>query len=132
MIRNAWRGVYSALTTKLDRAENLDLAAIRADVRFQIDSGVQGIVCCGSLGEASTLQPDEKIAIVKAAKEAVGGRAPVMLTVAEDSTRAAARLAEQAAAIGVDGLMVLPAMRYVSTPREIGRASCRERVSLEV
>jgi dihydrodipicolinate synthase/N-acetylneuraminate lyase len=118
MIRNAWRGVYSALTTKLDRAEDLDLAAIRADVRFQINAGVQGIVCCGSLGEASTLERQEKIAIVTAAKDEAGGRVPVMLTIAEDSTRAAARLAEEAAAIGVDGLMVLPAMRYVSTPRE--------------
>ena len=42
----------------------------------------------------------------------------MILTIAEDSTRAAARLAGQAAAAGVDGLMVLPAMRYVSTPRE--------------
>jgi 4-hydroxy-tetrahydrodipicolinate synthase len=41
-----------------------------------------------------------------------------MLTVAEDSTRAAAKIAERAAALGLDGLMVLPAMRYVSTPRE--------------
>ena len=42
----------------------------------------------------------------------------MILTIAEDSTRAAAELAAEAAAAGVDGLMVLPAMRYVSTPRE--------------
>ena len=76
---------------------------------------MHGIVCCGSLGEASTLTADEKIAIAAAAKDAAGGRAPVILTIAEDSTRAAAKLAEQAAKLGVDGLMVLPAMRYVAT-----------------
>ncbi len=79
---------------------------------------MHGIVCCGSLGEASTLTADEKLAIAETVKEASGGRAPVILTIAEDSTRAAAELAARAAVAGVDGLMVLPAMRYLSTPRE--------------
>jgi 4-hydroxy-tetrahydrodipicolinate synthase len=118
VIRNAWRGVFSAITTKLDDRENVDLPAVRGDVEFQIAGGVHGIVCCGSLGEASTLIADEKIAIAEAAKHAAAGRVPVMLTVAEDSTRAAAKLAERAAALDLDGLMVLPAMRYLSTPRE--------------
>lgn len=117
-MRNTWRGVYSAITTKLGAAEEIDLTAVRADVAFQIAGGVHGIVCCGSLGEASTLAADEKIAIGKAAKEEAGGRVPVMLTIAEDSTRAAARMAERAAALDLDGLMVLPAMRYLATPRE--------------
>jgi 4-hydroxy-tetrahydrodipicolinate synthase len=43
----------------------------------------------------------------------------VILTIAEDSTRAAARMAERAAEAGMDGLMVLPAMRYVASPREV-------------
>ena len=116
-IRN-WRGVYSAITTKLNGSEAVDLAGVAGDVRFQIDAGVDAIVCCGSLGEASTLTADEKIAITRTAKEAAGGEVPVMLTIAEDSTRSAARLAEEAAALGLDGLMVLPAMRYVATPRE--------------
>ena len=117
-MRNTWRGVYSAITTKLDAAEEVDLAAVRADVAFQIAGGVHGIVVCGSLGEASTLTADEKIAIARAAKDEAGGRVPVMLTIAEDSTRAAVRMAERAAALDLDGLMVLPAMRYLATPRE--------------
>ena len=118
-MRNDWHGVFAAITTKLDRAEGVDLAAVRADVAFQLDARVNAIVCCGSLGEASTLDADEKIAIAKAVKEEAGDRAPVILTIAEDSTRAAVKLVERAAALGVDGLMVLPAMRYVATPREV-------------
>jgi 4-hydroxy-tetrahydrodipicolinate synthase len=114
-----WQGVYTAITTKLDRHENVDAAGVAADARFQIDSGVDAIVCCGSLGEASTLTADEKMAVCEAAKDAVGARAPVMLTVAEDSTRAAVAIAERAAALGLDGLMVLPAMRYIATPHEV-------------
>lgn len=118
MQRNDWHGVYSAITTKLSRDESVDLAAVAADVEFQLESRVHGIVCCGSLGEASTLTADEKLSIAATAKAASGGRAPVILTIAEDSTKAAAELAAQAAAAGVDGLMVLPAMRYLATPRE--------------
>ncbi len=118
MADGAWRGVYSAITTKLDGDQEVDLVAVQADVRFQIEGGVDAVICCGSLGEASTLAADEKIAIAAAAKEAAAGRVKVMLTIAEDSTRAAARLAERAAELELDGLMVLPAMRYVSTPRE--------------
>jgi dihydrodipicolinate synthase/N-acetylneuraminate lyase len=118
MTESIWRGVHSAITTKLDEDENVDLDAVRADVGFQIEGGVDAVICCGSLGEASTLIADEKIAIARAAKEAAAGRVPVMLTIAEDSTRAGAKLAERAAELELDGLMVLPAMRYVSTPRE--------------
>ena len=112
-----WAGVYTAITTKMDARQEVDLAGVRADVAFQIENGVDGIICCGSIGEASTLTADEKMAIATASKEAAGGR-PVLLTVAEDSTRAAVKLAERAAAAGMDGLMLLPAMRYVSDRRE--------------
>ena len=118
-MRNDWHGVYSAITTKLDKAQDVDFAAVRADVDFQLAARVNGIVCCGSLGEASTLTADEKIDILKAVKEQARGRAPVILTVAEDSTRAAAEVAARAQDAGADGLMVLPAMRYVATPREV-------------
>ncbi|MBW8727065.1 MAG: dihydrodipicolinate synthase family protein [Inquilinus limosus] len=117
MAGQRWTGVYTAITTKMDARQEVDLAAVRADVAFQIEAGVDGIICCGSIGEASTLTADEKMAIAGVVKEAAGGR-PVLLTVAEDSTRAAATLAERAAAAGMDGLMLLPAMRYVSDRRE--------------
>ena len=118
-MRNDWHGVFAAITTKLDLAEGIDLAAVRADVAFQLDARVNAVVVCGSLGEASTLDADEKIAIAKAAKDEAGDRAPVILTIAEDSTRSAVKLVQRAAALGVNGLMVLPAMRYVATPREV-------------
>jgi 4-hydroxy-tetrahydrodipicolinate synthase len=118
-MRNDWHGVFAAITTKLDRAEGVDLPAVRADVAFQLEARVNAIVCCGSLGEASTLDADEKIAIAKAVKDEAGDRAPVILTIAEDSTRSAVKLVERAAVLGVNGLMVLPAMRYVATPREV-------------
>jgi 4-hydroxy-tetrahydrodipicolinate synthase len=112
-----WTGVFPAVTTKFHADESLDLAATTSHIQWQLDCGADGIIVCGSLGEASTLTADEKISILKAAKEVAGSK-PVLLTVAEDSTRAAAALAQAAHAAGADGIMLLPAMRYVSDPRE--------------
>lgn len=112
-----WTGVFPAVTTKFHADESLDIAGTVNHIKWQLECGADGIIVCGSLGEASTLTADEKITILKAAKE-VAGNKPVLLTVAEDSTRAAAALAQAAHAAGADGIMLLPAMRYVSDARE--------------
>jgi 4-hydroxy-tetrahydrodipicolinate synthase len=113
-----FKGILPAITTKMTADQEVDLAGVRADVSFQIEAGVDGIIVCGSLGEASTLTRDEKLAICEAAIAEARGRKPVILTIAEDSTRAGASLAAEAARIGARGLMVLPAMRYLSDERE--------------
>ena len=118
MQKSDFKGVLPALTTKLTASQDVDFGALAEDVRFQIDAGVDAVIVCGSLGEASSLTRDEKLAIAKAAI-AAAGRKPVILTIAEDSTRAAASLAAAAAELGVEGLMVLPAMRYLADDREV-------------
>ena len=112
-----WTGVFPAVTTKFNADESLDIAGTVNHIKWQLECGADGIIVCGSLGEASTLTADEKIAILKAAKEVAGSK-PVLLTVAEDSTRAACAVAQAAHAAGADGIMLLPAMRYVSDERE--------------
>lgn len=112
-----WTGVFPAVTTKFNADESLDIAGTVNHIKWQLECGADGIIVCGSLGEASTLTADEKIAILKAAKEVAGDK-PVLLTVAEDSTRAACAVAQAAHAAGADGIMLLPAMRYVSDERE--------------
>ena len=112
-----WTGVFPAVTTKFNADESLDIAGTVNHIKWQLECGADGIIVCGSLGEASTLTADEKITILKAAKE-VAGNKPVLLTVAEDSTRAACAVAQAAHAAGADGIMLLPAMRYVSDERE--------------
>jgi len=119
MQKSDFKGVLPALTTKLTAAQEVDFAGLAADVSFQIDAGVDAIIVCGSLGEASSLTRDEKLSIAKTAITAAAGRKPVILTIAEDSPRAAASLATDAHAIGVEGLMVLPAMRYLADDREV-------------
>ncbi|MGF1611469.1 MAG: dihydrodipicolinate synthase family protein [Kiloniellales bacterium] len=113
-----WEGVYPAVTTQFRSDQSLDLEATKAHIETLIRSGLHGLIMLGTLGENTTLEPDEKRAVLKMALEAADGRVPVLSGVAESSTAAACRFAVDAEALGVDGLMVLPAMVYKSDGRE--------------
>lgn len=119
MQKSDFRGVFPALTTRMNADQEVDFAGVAADVEFQIAAGVDALILCGSLGEASSLEREEKLAIARTALDAASGRVPVLLTIAEDSTRAGARLAAEAERLGIAGLMVLPAMRYLADSREV-------------
>lgn len=107
-----WTGVFPAVTTQFASDESLDAEANLAHVRMLVEAGVDGLVMLGSLGEATTLEPDEKREVIRATLEEVGDRVPVLVGVAECSTRAACRFAEDMQGLGCSGLMVLPAMVY--------------------
>jgi 4-hydroxy-tetrahydrodipicolinate synthase len=83
-----------------------------------IDAGVHGLIMLGSVGENCTLDAAEKREVLKATVDHVRGRVPVLTGVAECSTNRACEFAAEAQMIGVDGLMVLPAMIYKADPRE--------------
>lgn len=113
-----WQGIFPALTTKFDQHGTLDLGALEHHVSWQIESGVNGIIVLGSLGENGTLSAEEKQSVLKTAVGAAGGRVPVLCCVAETTTAGACRFVETAAGNGADGFMVLPGMQYVSDRRE--------------
>ncbi|MDH3593930.1 MAG: dihydrodipicolinate synthase family protein [Rhodospirillales bacterium] len=113
-----WQGVYPAATTQFKDDQSLDLAATAGHVNTLIEADVHGLVMLGTVGENTALEPDEKRDVLKATVEATAGRVPVLTGVAECSTAQACRTAEDAKKLGVDGLMVLPAMVYKSDGRE--------------
>ena len=115
----AWSGVFPAVTTKFKDDESLDFAAMERHFQFQLDAGVHGLIVVGSLGENGVLTFDEKLEILKTALAVADGRVPVLATIAETTTRAARAFAEQGAALGADGFMVLPGMRYTADDREV-------------
>src|SRR5690606_12218632 len=83
-----------------------------------LDAGVHGLIMLGTVGENCSLEWEEKLDVLRATVEHVGGRVPVLTGVAEYTTSRACRFAAEAQRAGVDGLMVLPAMVYRSDPRE--------------
>jgi 1-pyrroline-4-hydroxy-2-carboxylate deaminase len=113
-----WKGVFPAVTTKFTDDDRLDIAEMERSFALQLDAGVHGIIVCGSLGEASTLEPDEKVDVLKTAIRVAKGRVPVLLTVVEGSTRRAQALAEAGAKAGAEGFMILPGVPYRSDARE--------------
>lgn len=112
-----WRGVFPAVTTKFTSDDRLDMAEMERCFALQVEAGVDGLIVCGSLGEAMALEAEEKLEILKLAKSVAGSR-PVLMTVCESSTRRAVAAAQAAAKAGADGLMVLPGVPYRSAPHE--------------
>ena len=113
-----WKGVFPALTTKFTVNDELDLPLFWKNLQAQLAGGVEGIILGGTLGEASVLTTDEKEKLVKFAVEKVAGKVPVVINIAEGSTKEAIRQGELAKAWGAAGLMLLPPMRYKSDHRE--------------
>lgn len=113
-----WSGVFPAATVQLTADEGLEPEATAAHFRMLVEAGVDGLVVLGTLGEGSALDSQEKRAVIESAVEAVAGRIPLLVGVAETSTRGACRLAEQAKDLGADGLMVLPGLVYTADRAE--------------
>lgn len=114
-----WAGVFPAATTQFDQSLNVDLAATQAVQAALIRDGVHGIVVLGTVGENNSLSAEEKRSVLKAAVEASAGKVPIITGVSEFSTPNAVAYARDAERLGVDGLMVLPAMVYVPTATEL-------------
>lgn len=113
-----WQGVFPAVTTQFRQDQSIDHEATERHIEALIASGVTGLVMLGSLGENVTLSPEEKRAVVERAKKTSRGRVAVLSGISECSTEMACRYARDMERLGIDGLMVLPAMVYKADPRE--------------
>jgi 4-hydroxy-tetrahydrodipicolinate synthase len=113
-----WKGVYPAVTTKFKPDFSLDLEAMAEHTEFQLSAGVHGLIILGSLGENSTLDMDEKLLLTEFFIRQINGRVPLLACIAESDTRQAVYYAKRAEAMGIDGFMLLPPMRYPSDQRE--------------
>ncbi|NNL16336.1 MAG: dihydrodipicolinate synthase family protein [Flavobacteriaceae bacterium] len=107
-----WKGIMPAVTTKFSDDDKLDLDMFETNIKAQLEAGVHGIVLGGTLGEASTLEEGEKRLLTTSTVEIVKGKVPVLMNVAEQSTKGAIKAAQQAEEDGAEGLMMLPPMRY--------------------
>jgi 4-hydroxy-tetrahydrodipicolinate synthase len=113
-----WEGVMPAVTTKFTDNDTLDLKMFKTNIKAQLNAGVHGIVLGGTLGEASTLLNEEKSTLIKATVNIVNGQVPVLMNIAEQSTKGAIAAAQRAEEDGAKGLMMLPPMRYKAGDRE--------------
>jgi len=113
-----WKGVFPAVTTKFTDNDLLDLNWFTKNIEAQLDAGVDGIILGGTLGEASSLDSKEKDTLVRTAVEFINGRVPVIMNIAEQTTKGGIEAARKAKECGAEGLMILPPMRYKADDRE--------------
>ena len=113
-----WSGVFPAVTTQFREDLSLDIEATARVIENLIRDGVSGLIVCGTVGENCSLTKSEKIAVMETGKAIARGRVPVISGIAEFTSAFAIDMAKEAARIGLDGVMVMPALVYSSKPHE--------------
>lgn len=113
-----WRGVYPAVTTQFREDFSVDVEATGRVISALVDDGVSGLIIGGTVGENTSLTLAEKVGLLEVATARAAGRVPVIAGVAEYTSAFAVTYAREAARIGVDGIMAMPAMVYSAKPRE--------------
>jgi 4-hydroxy-tetrahydrodipicolinate synthase len=106
--------VLTAIVTPFDKNRRVDLDRFREIAQFLVDNGSDGLVVCGTTGEAPTLSDDEKFALWETAVDLLRGRATVVAGTGTYDTAHSIHLSQKAAEIGVDGLLVVTP--YYSKP----------------
>ena len=117
-MKPSWSGVFPAVTTQFREDYSLDVEATARVMEGLIRDGVSGLIVCGTVGENTSLARHEKVAAMEAAKSVARGRVPVLCGIAEFTPAFAIDVAREAARVGLDGIMVMPALVYSSKPHE--------------
>lgn len=125
----ALRGALTALVTPFDDSGGLDLTALKRMAHWQIESGIHGLVPCGTTGEGATLDDEEKTRVVATVAAAAEGRVPVIAGVGSNSTRTTLAAARAAAGAGADALLVVSP--YYNKPNRTGMIAHYEAVARE-
>ena len=113
------RGCGTALVTPFQQDGSLDEPALRELVRWQVESGIDFLVPCGTTGETPTLTHEEWLRVIDLTIETAGGRVPIMAGATSNNTREAVAKAKEASSrSGVD--YILTATPYYNKPTQEG------------
>jgi 4-hydroxy-tetrahydrodipicolinate synthase len=122
--------VLTAMVTPFDERGRVDEETAVTLMNHLVENGSDGLVICGTTGEAATLNDDEHLGMVALAVREMRGRAKIVAGVGSNDTRHAVRLTERASEIGPDGLLSVnpyynrPSRRgIVAHYREVVRAT---------
>jgi 4-hydroxy-tetrahydrodipicolinate synthase len=122
-------GTFTALVTPFQPDGSLDLPALARHVEWQIESGVSGLVPCGSTGEAATLSHEEHVRVVRHVVEVAAKRVPIVAGTGSNSTREAIELTAAARSAGADGALLISP--YYNKPTQEGIFQHYRTVALE-
>lgn len=115
--RCRFTGSFVALPTPL-RDGRVDLPGLHALVDFHVERGTDGLVVCGTTGEAATLTDTERSSVIESTIARARGRVPVIAGVGTNCTRSTIEHAKAAQVAGVDALLVVTP--YYNRPSPAG------------
>jgi 4-hydroxy-tetrahydrodipicolinate synthase len=104
---HALGAILTAMVTPFDSRGAVDESAARDLMRHLVDHGSDGVVIAGTTGESATLDDEEKLHLFEAAVDELGGRATVVAGTGSNDTAHSVRLTREAAARGVDAVLVV-------------------------
>jgi len=110
--------VITAMVTPMDRTLGVDYDRAAALAKRLVDSASDGLVVCGTTGEAPTLTDDEKIRLFRTVREAVGPRAKVIAGTGTYDTAHSVHLTREAERAGCDGVLLVNP--YYNKPSQEG------------
>src|SRR5260370_34633372 len=114
------RGCGTALVSPFHQDGSIDDAALRNLVAWQVESGIDFLVPCGTTGETPTLAHDEWLHVIDTTIEVVAGRVPIVAGATSNSTHDAVEKAKEVAArTGVNA--ILTASPYYNKPTQAGQ-----------
>ena len=115
-----FEGVFPALITPFLKTagKDLDVDGLRSNIAFLVDSGVHGLVPCGSTGESATLSFAEHEKVVEITLEEAKGKVPVLAGTGSNNTTEAIKLTKAAKNAGADGVLVISP--YYNKPNRSG------------
>lgn len=109
-------GAITALATPFQKDDSLDIKALKNLVKFQINSGINGLVPCGSTGEAATLSIEEHETVVRTVVGEVKGKVPVIAGAGSNDTQKAIKLSKISKKAGADALLHVTPFYNKPTP----------------
>ena len=113
-----FKGAITAIVTPFTKHGEIDSAALRKLVEFQLKNGIDGIVPCGTTGERPTLDHEEHEKVFKEVIGAVDGKVPVIAGTGGNSTKKVIEMTRLAKELGADAsLQVCP---YYNKPTQEG------------
>lgn len=111
-------GTATAIVTPFNPDGTIDFKALEGLIEYQIEGGVEGIVPCGSTGEAATQSSEEKLSVIRFAIEKAAGRVKIIAGTGSNDTAASIKLTKEAQALGADAVLLVGP--YYNKPTQNG------------
>lgn len=113
-----WHGAWVPLITPFTSSFEIDYSTLRELVLWHIEQKVDGLLVCGTTGEAPTLTEEEHFTVVKTVAMAAKGKVPIIAGTGTYDTRKSVKLTESVAKLGIDGCLVV--VPYYTRPTPEG------------